>query len=73
MRQLIHTPETIERNMCVDLCCRNTRMAKELLDNPDISSTIKQVRCKAVTEPVGTWVAGEISCHTVALYQPPEL
>ena len=59
--------------MCVNLRCRNTSMAQQLLNNPDISATIEQMRCKAVTEPVGTWMPGEISTDTVALYQPPNL
>ena len=59
--------------MSVNLRCRNTGMAQQLLNNPDISSTIKQMRCKAVTEPVGTWMPGEISTDAVALNKPPYL
>ena len=59
--------------MCVDLCCGNSGMAQQLLNNPNISATIEQMRCKAVTEPVWTRMAGEISTNAIALYQPPNL
>ena len=59
--------------MCVNLRCRNTGMAQQLLNNPNISATIEQMRCKAVTEPVWTRMAGEIGTDAVALYQPPDL
>jgi len=41
MRQLVHTPQTVQRNMCVDLCCGDAGMTKQLLYNPDVSSTIE--------------------------------
>ena len=59
--------------MSVNLRCCNTGMTKQLLYNPDISPTIEQMRCKAVTKPVWTGMPGEIGTDAVALNKPPYL
>ena len=53
MGSVIHLHEPGIGHMGVDLGCRKTHMAKNLLDAPKISPGIEHVGCKAVANGVG--------------------